>query len=214
MSRIFATLILVLVAFGSLFAQDEACPQIIIEAPMGIGQPGEPQPYSVRFVPSENLPTLSYLWSVTTHRGEVGMVRGQGTPKIFVPWSDEVVTVVVKVIGLRSPCPDNASATAVYDPPPVAEKVEEFVGSLSKISGNRFDNIIQTARQNPHAQLYIMLSGTRGNAARSIKAKRLTLTSRILSKLHDHRVTFVESDRRDDRVVVWLVPAGADLPRP
>lgn len=212
--RVPAVSIYLLLAIGGLFAQEPACPQIYVDGPTGIGQPGEPLTYSVRMVPSNNLPVLSYLWSVTTSKGEVGMVRGQGTQTIHVPWNGDDVSVTLKVIGLPVRCPDSASASFVYDEQPVAEKLDEFVGSLSKAPARRFETIVQAARRDPHAQLYLVVSGKRGSVARSIRSKRDTLTARIVSKLRDHRVTFVDTARDDDRVFVWLVPPGAELPKP
>jgi hypothetical protein len=130
MSRIFALLITLSFAVGSVFAQEAACPQIIIDGPTDLGQQGEPQPYSVRVMPSENLPVLSYLWSVTTQRGEVGMVRGQGTSTIQVPWNQDFPSVSIKIGGLPDGCSNTAALDQtqmgrIYDPVPVDKYVSK-----------------------------------------------------------------------------------------
>lgn len=215
MARIIAIIIVLLVSTGLVASQQISCPQIYVDGPMGTGEVGEPIPYSVRIEPLDKAVGLSYLWSVTTSRGELGMVRGQGTQTILVPWNDDAITVTIRVIGVPRGCPETASSSTPYESMPVAEKLDEFVGPLSKVLKTRFDTVLAVARRNPTAQLYIVVAGKRGNISKSIRSKRSSINSLLVDKLirSGHKAVMVDSDRVDDRVTIWLLPAGAEHPK-
>ena len=64
-------------------------------------------------------------------------------------------------------------------------------------------------------RLFCDLSLQTGQFLTSIKQKKTALLKGISTKLgEDTRVKFVDSDKGDDKVVFWLVPAGADNPVP
>lgn len=203
------------VATSLAASQEVSCPQVYVDGPMGNGNVGEPTLYLVRIVPADKAVGLSYLWSVTTSRGELGMVRGQGTQSILVPWNDDTITVTIRVIGLPRGCPETASSSTPYEPRPVAEKLDEFPGPLSKVSKARFEAVFEASTRNPNARLYILVGGKRGNVSRSIRSKRSSLKSILLDKLNriGHKAVIVDSKRADDRVTIWLLPAGAQLPK-
>lgn len=216
MIRILVIFMVILFATGLAASQESSCPKVYIDGPMTTGEFGEPIPYFVRIEPADKAVGLSYLWSVTTNKGEFGMVRGQGSTTILVPWNNDAVTVTIRVIGLPRGCPETASSSTPYEPMPVAEKLDEFIGPLPKVAKARFDAVRETAIRNTTAQLYILVGGKRGSVSQSIRSKRSSLNSLLLNKLtrRGHKAVIVDSDRLDDRVTFWLLPAGAEHPKP
>src|SRR5687767_13961921 len=108
---------------GTLSATAQSdCPTISVNGPDGITSPGELVPFTVRINPPEKAIGVSYLWTVNTSDREVGMVRGQGTSTIHVPWTFASITVTVTVKGLPEGCATSESETTFIDPPPMAEK--------------------------------------------------------------------------------------------
>ena len=192
------------------------CPQITVTGAAGIPAPGEPVAFTVQIDPPEWASRLSFLWTVRSGDREVGMVRGQGTQTILAPWNHDGMTVTVKVIGVPPGCADTASEVMFVDAPPIARKLIELRGRVSKTAGVRLREAIVEAKKEPTAQVYIMIYGTDRNTAASIHGKRnaiLKLLREIYGHHIDTRITFLDVGK-GDRIVVWLVPAGADRPNP
>lgn len=157
---------------------------------------------------------LEYVWSVSTG----SILAGQGTSTIDVREPNgSCITATVEIKGFPESCPNTASEFACGDPAPQPVKLEEFIGPLAKVSAERFITAFKQAEENPTAQVYIFISGTRRNPRSSISKKRQILMKHITvtCRYDAQRVTFVDLDNRhDDRVTVWLVPAGAAVPKP
>lgn len=176
---------------------------------MGSAAPGESSSYTVNIDPPEKAVGLSYLWSVKTFRGEVGMVRGQGTTRIEVPYTYDNVTATVTVLGLPSGCSSTTSETYIGDPRPVAIKLDEFSGSPAKLPKARFESIRQKLTEDPNARLYVLISAGKGG---SVSSKRSVIEKHLKATKINELIQFVASNEKDDKVVFWMVPPGADLP--
>lgn len=142
------------------------------------------------------------------------MVEGQGTMSIRVPYTYDSVTVTVKVFGLPQGCADTAAETMVIDPAPVAQNLAKFLGTLKETMASRFRAALAEARNNPTAQIYVLVYGTSTKS----KGKKRETIARWLRGLRNSfdgspRITFVDAGE-GDQVELWLVPAGAAPPEP
>jgi hypothetical protein len=156
---------------------------------------------------------LEYVWSVSSGT----IVAGQGTSQIEVREPNgSCITATVEIRGFPESCPSTASEVACGDPAPQPIKLDEFVGALAEVRSERFIEAFNKAKQDSFAQVYVLISGARRNPASSIRKKREILMKRITitCRFDPQRVTFVISDKHDDRVAIWLVPAGANIPIP
>jgi hypothetical protein len=193
-------------------ANDNACPTISVNGPSGIIKPGEIATYTVQIDARGLSITPSYAWKVSAG----SIVSGQGTERIEVRnptgWT---TTVQVEVDGLPLGCPnvDSLTITNGEGNLPLARKIAEFIGPLTRAN---FDGIVGAAKKEPSSQLFVILSGTTRSTRQAIARKRTAITNGIARQLDQGvgRVTFIESTRRDDRTVIWLVPPGATTPLP
>lgn len=155
-----------------------------------------------------------YQWSVA---GAAELTAGQGTPTAEVKVSARGNnTVFIRITGLPPQCPNTASETLAIDLGPTASKLEEFTGPLARIPKTHIDQLLKALNENPGSHLYVFVSGKTGQTISSIKRKRNVVTrDLVLAFRGDAPVTIVENmRRRDDKLVIWLVPAGAPLPQP
>ena len=204
-------IVFALISVSTTSAQAPACPQVAVHGPAGTVVPGDNLTYTVSIHPAERAVGLSYLWTVVTMNGPVGMVRGQGTTQIEVPFSHANVTATVKVLGLPEGCPNSVDETAGVEELRQAEKLYTIVGSVSKADRAVFVRVIQTLNADPTSGIYIAISGGKGG---SIKSKRSAIEKSLsqISKDSLKRITFVHSAKTDDTTAIWHVPAGSERP--
>ena len=195
-------------------ASDPRCPQISVMGPSGIPDFKKPIVFVATVGDEMQKFNPTYVW--TTSTGEI--VDGQGTLTVSVLHNDPrfSLTVTLEVKGLPEHCPNAASEAMIIDPAPVAIKLDEIIGSLAKVPVERFVAAFKQAKDNPTAQVYIFISGSRRNPQSSIKRKRDIMMKHIpiTCQYDTQRVTFIDSGKQDDRVTIWLVPAGANSPTP
>ncbi|MFZ1700179.1 MAG: Ig-like domain-containing protein [Pyrinomonadaceae bacterium] len=206
MTRVLLIVFLLLVLGGAAFAQ---CPAVSVTGEPGNLRVGERIRFVGRVDSQTPIPDLKHSWSVNNGR----IVKGEDSLEIDVSIDDysKNLTVTITVSGVPKGCPDRASETLGIDLRPAAIKLDEFVGPLDKIPATRFENIRQKIIDNPNAQIHVLLSGP---YPESIKAKRAVLVREIAERSPDSRISFVDVLFKADRVAVWLVPPGADLPNP
>lgn len=199
-----------------LIAQEKLnsdCPMISVTGPSGLVSPGQLAMFSAQIDNKANNFTLEYEWSTSVGK----IVTGQGTSRIEVVMPAHSLTVTLEVKGLPSNCPNIASESMSWDPTPIPIKLDEFIGSLTKVRTERFIEAFNKAKDDSYAQVYILISGARRNPKSSIRKKRQVLMKHITvtCRYDTQRVTFVDVDnKQDDRVTIWLVPAGANPPTP
>jgi hypothetical protein len=198
-------------------AQDQTgsnCPTVSVTGPSGVIPAGEISTYKASIDRKGKVLKLEYVWSVSSGN----IVAGQGTSRIEVRESNgSCITATVEIKGFPESCPSTASEFACGDPAPQPTKLDEFVGSLAKVRTERFIEAFNKAKDDSYAQVYIFISGARRNPESSIRKKRQILMKHITitCRYDTQRVTFVDVDnKQDDRVTIWLVPAGANPPNP
>jgi len=208
MRNIVVLVCLVFVLGGFAFGQGSNCPKIEVSGPSGLVDTGKKATFTVQVGAGEWDSKISYFWS--TSSGAISAGQGTRTIEVVV---DRALTATVEIKGLPEGCPNQTSDTMFGDSKPEAVKLSEFAGSLDKIAKERFAEIVEAAKADPNAQLYILISGGVKNPTVSISRKRVVILDQFSKRLHDYRVTFVNSNKNDDRVLIYLVPAGADIPR-
>lgn len=215
--RVFASVALLFLLSVVCSAQEQTgsnCPTVSITGPSGIIPAGKISTYTASIDGKGKELKLEYVWSVSSGN----IVAGQGTSTIDIREPNgSCITATVEIKGFPESCPTTASEWACGDPAPRPVKLDEFVGSLAKVRTERFIEAFDKAKNDSYAQVYIFISGTRRNPGSSISKKRQILMNRIkvTCRYDTERVTFVDVDNKhDDRVTIWLVPAGATPPTP
>jgi hypothetical protein len=110
------------------------CPQFYVQGPYGMVTGGGIAPFYVRWVDADGQPKTRYVWKVSA--GEI--IAGQGTQVIEVKTPNGgYFTVLVEIGGLPARCPNIASETTGGDPPPAAERLQEYTGPLTRITKSK-----------------------------------------------------------------------------
>lgn len=210
----FSIVILVFLS-AAVWGQDsgkDACPGFHLRGPKGIPANGQVIPYFVRWNDGTGYIKPVYKWNVV---GSGELVGGQGTAeaeiKVFV---GNNFTVFVEIAGLPVGCPNTASETGVIDPPPVASKLGEYSGSLTRMPKDQMEGILKALKEYPGSQLFVVLSGGNPDPQRAIKSKRKVLERDIFSQFEAAPpVTIIEQlQGKEDKLSIWLVPPGATPP--
>lgn len=205
------SLVAMMLAFSGLGFGQTGCPQVIVYGPAGIVLPGESITYTLTIVPPEKEVGLSYLWTVHSAGGQAGMVRGQGTKQIEVPFSYNNTTATVEVIGLPEGCPNTASEVVGFTAPAMAVKILTISGSIARAPKSDVLTIRKAMAENPNSILFAYISPGKGGSFR-VKSNSLRTQLGLNPDGTKYRITLRESAKRNDETTVWLVPFGAQYP--
>ena len=187
-----------------------SCPTLMVSGPAGTTDPGATMTFTLSGAGSN-----SVNWSVSAGTIE----SGQGTSSITVraPADGSVsnITATAEVGGLdpNCGCTTTASESAPVAPKPTATLIDEFGKAPDDDVKARVDNFYIQLNNNPSAQGYII---NYGNAAQIKKRKAQIMKAINFRKYDVNRVTFVDGGDTGagESTKFWLVPAGADAPRP
>lgn len=166
---------------------------------------------------------LNYTWTVSPPAARI--LSGVGTPTITVDSSglgNKRVTAILVVddgSGDRSCRQTAQAATGVggLPKPEAAKRFDEFPSVAHDDDKARLDNLAIELQNNPGATGYVIAYG--GRNSRAGEADRMTkrasdylTTTRGISR---DRLVFVNGGRRpSNSFELWIVPQGADPPRP
>jgi anti-sigma-K factor RskA len=162
----------------------------------------------------------TYNWTVSA-----GSIQsGQGTPTIEVSTNEltegSYVTATVEVGGFDRACgygSSAASSTGDVLKKIEARKVDDYGKLASKEEEDRLANFLSELQQNPTAQGYIIAySGQTSRAGDSQKAAD-KVVDYLVNKRRLERsrlVTVTGGVREQPTVELWLVPTGAQPPKP
>lgn len=202
------TLLLSVCAFGSAQANVKPeCPEVFIVGPAGIVQPGQTAVYTASVKTRGKAIAIGYVWSAS--HGKV--VKGQGTTAVEVMHDQpelESLTVTLEVTGLPSGCPNTASESSTWDPPPQAEKLDQFTWPLDLTADARLGKIREALDYNSNSQLYVF---TPSDPA-MLKTLRQIVFNALSHGYDPPRITFVENSPKNGLIQFWLVPPGATPP--
>ena len=166
---------------------------------------------------------LNYTWTVSPPAARI--LSGVGTPTITVDSSglgNKRVTAILVVddgSGDRSCRQTAQAATGISGLPTITppKRFDEFPSIAHDDDKARFDNLAIELQNNPGATGYIIAYAGRGS--RAGEADRMTKraadylsTTRGIS--HERIVTINGGYRESNSFELWLVPQGAEPPRP
>ena len=159
----------------------------------------------------------TYNWSVSA-----GVISsGQGTSTIQIDTSevagDSSVTATVELGGFAPECSRTSSCTTSVMKKAEARKLDEYGKLMPKDEEARLDNFMIELMSDPAAQAHIIsynASTSRpGDAQKAAdRAKDYLIRKRGLDP--SRVVTVTGGSREKPTVELWIVPAGAALPKP
>jgi len=216
MKSYFLSAAFVIAACSVLAAQtpETDCPKLSVVGPPGIVLPGERAGYTAVVDTKGKKLDLRYKWSAVTQGGQpAAIVSGQGTAAVEILLSSDLqsLTVSVEVDGFPTGCPNKATELIIIDPPPQALKLDEFNLPLFKVTQDRFAKAAAAIKEQPSAQLYEVIS-SKNNSAKTFISRGRELMRRLGRLPQHYPVTMIRGAGRIDKIVIWLVPPGAEPP--
>lgn len=208
---IWTTILLFINSFGTIAQTNQIsqCPTISVIGPSSFPNPDELVTYTANVSEEANKYPIKFSWSV--NGGQI--IEGQGTSIIKTTWKNSkyVFVATVKIEGLPENCANTFSEVMHYEPAPQAEKIDEISDKTTKFEDNRTDKIIKDIKENPSAQLFVLIY------SKNIQTltDEVQIIKNMLLKdnktLADH-LTFVKTVSSKEKIEFWLVPAGAAPP--
>jgi hypothetical protein len=188
------------------------CPTLIVRGPSGNIPKDKPAQFTAVVDAKGKVLNLEYEWAATA-RGQdrTSIVSGQGTAVMEVFMTGLELTVTVKVRGFPTDCPSTASETIIIDPAPQASILDQFRGSISSVTNERFAKLVSAIKEQPYSQILVVIGSQKNSSAKTTK-RREELLKRLGRTPEDYRITFIEREDKVDTVTVWLVPPGARPP--
>lgn len=189
---------------------EAVCPVISVLASGGIIPPGEPVRFTADVSRGGDLSGLKYDWSVKSAK----IVKGQGTAAIDAVYSDYPrLEATVKISGVPAGCPNTASEIYEFavDPGPI--KLGDVSGPAYEIDKTLLAKIEKEAREQPNAQLYVVLQfevGTKEDSMQRIRARIVKQLKK--TKIDESRITFAMADNGNKEATFWIISPGADNP--
>ncbi len=194
------------------------CPRTAVSCPDSV-HAGDKLLFSadVRGGDAKVVPT--YNWTVSAG----SIASGQGTPTIEVVTSEiggQSVTATVEVSGFDRSCgygSSAASCTGSVLEKTEARKLQEYGKLAQKDEEGLLDNFVIELQQDPAAQGYIIAySGRASRAGDAQKAADKAIDHLVNKRRVDRSrlVTVTGGSREQLTVELWIVPAGAQPPKP
>lgn len=192
------------------------CPTISVTCPTEPVLQGQPITFTanVQGAPADR--TLTYNWTVSAGT----ITSGQGTPTIQVDTAGlggQTVTATVEVGGLDASCTSTASCSTPVVQRAEATKFDEYGNIAFNDEKARLDNFAIQLQNQPGAQGYIIAyGGRRGRAGEALRraerAKDYLVNTRGIEA---GRIVTVDGGYRETLTVeLWIVPQGAEAPKP
>ena len=198
---------MILLLCGLVRAQ---CPTISLRGVPDWPRLGSASVYLARLsgVPAGITPTFD--WKVDGAE----ILDGQGTNALELRRTSDRLHISVKVNGIGQGCVDSASETGYFDRGPMSTKLAEFTGPLRSRPHEELEGLARILKNDPSAQLYVVISGDAKHRDKSRIAKRELMLKRLASLFGGKNWgSIVEHPcSTDDRTTIWLVPAGAIPP--
>ena len=207
-------LFLLISIFESIcFAQEQAntqppCPVFAVQEPGVIPKPNEKIRFYVVFSDKNfDASDLKFNWSVSAGK----IIGGQGTSSIFVT-QKEAITVTVHLQGLALNCADAASGTISYDPPPKPNS-KEYLKISFREETEKITKFADEMENDPAAvALIIKIFPRKLSKKNAYLNLQRVLTQLENQKIDKERINFVMTYGKQEKTILWLIPAGATLP--
>lgn len=215
MEKLLLSIILVL-GFSSVSSGQvepkAGCPEFMIVGPAGVWMPEETVSFQA-IVSGPMRDSAKFVWAVTGGT----IIAGQGTIAITIQIdkaAGDTIVARLKIEGLPSSCPYEASdsVTICYPPPPIL--IDEFSAPNGEIDAARLTSAAKEQQNNPTNQLYIIEYFPPGTADSEKKEK--------VAKIRDHlakvrgfdlaAVTIITAEADVYTTKIYRVPPGSDNP--
>ncbi len=220
MRRVLYILAFILLAHMSLSAQDSApassatCPTVMVDCPTDIVPLDQPMTFQATIRGGDTSVKPTFTWSTSGCK----IIDGQGTPTItvgdFQPGA--AYTATVHVGGFSEECRTDASCTAAIDHILRSRMFDVYSSLAFRAEKARLSAFAIELDNNPGAQGYIIAYASRhrrNSTARSLKrAKDYLIKQRGLDE--GRVITIDGGHRRKQSAELWIVPTGAEPPKP
>ena len=187
------------------------CPRLEISRPQRPVRDGQTVRLQVA-APSDPQANIIYNWSISA--GTV--VSGQGTPNIEVDTTgagvEKTLTASLLVSGLAPDCSYAATATINVAGP--AKKLDEYGTVKDDEETGHLDNFVPavTASEQAYIIVYAGRTNVRGQANVDLRRIRAYL---VKAGMPPERIVTLDGGYREELThELWLVPVGAEAPRP
>jgi hypothetical protein len=215
--RKFASLTIVTLSLVvGMFAQanvPSGCPTISVTTPAGMFDQNGTAIFTATIGDEAKNYNPKYTWKVD--HGKI--IEGQGTLSIKITVTEYTggLTGALDVAGLPEGCPSSASETMGYCLLP-APKLLADISPKEDLDLVTAASIETQAKGEPNSQLYVVIifppniSKAKQQKYIEFIRSRLTHTKQIMAD----RITFVTAFDEQARTRIYLVPPGAENPRP
>lgn len=189
------------------------CPQMQVQGPNRPMRDGEKISFAANISGGDPKVQPIFSWSISAGT----IVSGQGTRNITVDstgaGNDRQVIADLLVGGYSYECTNRATVTVPIAAP--ASKVDEFTELPEKDEAGKMDSIVNFLGQSPDRVYLIGYAGR--NSARGYTGDSLRRMKNYLAKTPGIAERVVAMDggfREQPAFEIWVVPVGAESPRP
>lgn len=204
---IFTTLLFV--SFTLAQTQNPSCPSITVIGPGRIPAQNEVITFTAVLDDKARDMKLEFKW---LSNGKI--LGGQGTNSITVgEWGAFNPTATVQVEGLPEGCPNTASETLIFDPPPEAYAVDRYLKINPGMERVKLDQFFIALQNDPTASGYILLKITKNETISRVKRQISFIKGYVrFRKFDGSRLQYGVCNADLHETSLWIVPLGAESP--
>ncbi len=193
------------------------CPTIVVECPTEPAGYGESLTFTAQVKDAAPNANIRFYWTISSGT----LTSGQNTSTIVVKKDGSpggVVTATVEVLGLDANCINTASCTeTIVCPPDLSRRFDKYGDIEEEDEQARLNNFAIELNNNPGAQGYV-IAYVGPRSRRGVAAARLERIRDYVIKargITGGRIVTIEGGRRrKTEIELWIVPTGAQPPKP
>ncbi|MBC7910318.1 MAG: hypothetical protein H7Y30_07455 [Pyrinomonadaceae bacterium] len=193
------------------------CPTIVVECPTEPADDGDSITFTAQVKDADPNANLKFYW--TNSSGTI--TSGQNTSTIVIKKDGSpgsFVTATVEVLGLDASCINTASCTETivcHDSP--SRRFDKYGEIEEEDEQARLDNFAIELNNNPGAQGYVIayVGQRRRRGVASARLERIRDYVIKVRGITSGRIVTIEGGRRPKtETELWIVPTGAEPPKP
>lgn len=193
------------------------CPTIVVECPTEPVDDGDSITFTAQVKDADPNANIRFNW--TNSSGTI--ISGQNTSTIVIKKDGtpgSVVTATVEVLGLDATCINIASCTeTIVCPPDPGRRFDQYGDIDDEDEQARLDNFAIELRNNPGAQGYIIAYEGKRSRSGTAAARLERIRDYVIGRrgIDGGRIMTIEGGRRrQTEIELWIVPTGAEPPKP
>jgi hypothetical protein len=188
------------------------CPQLVVQGPGRSVRDGEQISFAANIGGGDPNVQPVFNWSISSGT----IVNGQGTRTIQVDstgaGNDRQITADLLIGGYSFECRNSATATVPVAAP--AKKVDEFGDLPAQDESGKLDSIVNYLNQAPD-RIYVIGYAGRNNVRGYASDVLRRMKAYTTGKAPADRVVMIDGGFREQPAYeIWVVPIGAEPPRP